>query len=365
MGKRDYYEVLGVQKNADEKEIKRAYRKLAKKYHPDTNPGDKHAEQQFKEVTEAYNVLSDAEKRKLYDQFGFAAFDGSMGAGNSQEDFRNWNTAGSGFKNWNTAGSGFKNWNAAGSGFGEGGGYQEYHFEGGNMDDLFGDLFGDIFGKGSGGGAGQSFHQGFGGAGQGFQQGFGSGAGQGFQQGFGGAGHRGRDIESELTVSFEEAAFGCDKRIALDGSRKQTLEVHIPAGIDEGQSVRLRGKGYPGSGKMPAGDLILKVHIAEKAGFERKGMDVYTTENIPYTTAVLGGEAVFKTLYGNVKCKIPAGTQSGSKIRLKQKGIVSMKDPSVHGDAYVTIQIAVPRSVSPREREILRELQEARYKAAG
>lgn len=331
MGKRDYYEVLGIQKNADEKELKRAYRKLAKKYHPDTNPGDKHAEQQFKEVTEAYNVLSDPEKRKLYDQFGFAAFDGSMGAGNPQGD-----------GNWNSANSGFGNWNTAHSGFGNNGGYREYHFEGGDMNDIFGDLFGDIFGSNSG----QNFHSSFSGR---------AGAGS----------RKGRDLESEITVSFEEAAFGCDKRITFDGSRKQTLEVHIPAGIDEGQSVRLKGKGYPGSNGMPAGDLILKVHVAEKHGFERKGMDVYTTENIPYTTAVLGGEAVFRTLYGNVKCKIPAGTQSGSKIRLKQKGIVSMKDSSVRGDAYVTIQIAVPRSVSPHEREILKELQEARYKAAG
>ena len=139
-----------------------------------------------------------------------------------------------------------------------------------------------------------------------------------------------------------------------------SLEVQIPAGIDEGQSVRLKGKGYPGSGGAPAGDLPLKVHIAEKPEYERKGMDVYTTENIPYTTAVLGGEAVSHTLYGNVTCRIPAGTQSGSKIRLKEKEIVSMKNPAVHVDSYVTIQIAVPRTVTPEEQKKLKELEQLR-----
>lgn len=317
MAKRDYYQVLGVQKGVDEKEIKKAYRKLAKKYHPDTNSGNKYAEQQFKEVTEAYHVLSDPEKRKLYDQFGFAAFDGSMGEGNA----RNSQSAG-----WNMNPGGFD--------YGNHGSYREYHFEDGDMDEMFGDLFGDLFGNRSR----QSFHGGFGSRTA--------------------SGQKGQDLQSEITISFEEAAFGCEKRFSFEGDQRQSLEVHIPAGIDEGQSVRLKGKGYPGRGGMPAGDLFLKVHIAEKPGYTRAGMDVFTTEKIPYTTAVLGGQVVFSTLYGAVKCRIPAGTQSGSKIRLKQKGIVSMKDPSVYGDAYVTIQIAVPRSVTPQERRKLQELQE-------
>lgn len=292
MGKRDYYDVLGISKDADEKEIKHAYRKLAKKYHPDASGDDKYAEQQFKEITEAYNVLSDAEKKKLYDQYGFAAFDGSVGAEQAQSGFD----------------------------FGRGGHYKEYHYS--NVDDsIFDDIFGDFFGKRSNN-----------------------------------SGRKGRDVESDITISFEEAVFGCTKRFSFEGSQNM-VEVKIPAGIDEGQSVRLKGKGHSGSMGMPAGDLYLKVHIMEKPGYERRGMDVYTTENIPYTTAVLGGEVLFHTLYGEVKCKIPAGTQSGSKIRLKQKGIVSMKDSSVHGDAYVTIQIKVPRSVTPREREMLRELE--------
>lgn len=309
MQKRDYYEVLGINKNADEKEIKRAYRKLAKKYHPDINPGDKQAEQKFKEVTEAYNILSNPEQKKLYDQFGFAAFDDGTGDGEFYRHSGNGSYSG-------------------GFDFGNGGHYTEYHFEGGDMDDLFGNIFGDMFHGG-------------------FQDGFGQERKQ--------KKRRGGDIQSEITISFDEAVFGCDKVIHFEDSRMQSLKVHIPAGIDEGQSVRLRGKGKAGTAP---GDLLLKVHITGKKGYERKGMDVYTTESIPYTTAALGGTARFHTLYGAVQCKIPAGTQSGTKIRLREKGIVSMKNPSVHGDAYVAIQIQVPKSLTPEERRKLEELEQ-------
>lgn len=197
MAKRDYYEVLGIGRNADAKEIKKAYRKLAKKYHPDMNPGDKQAEQKFKEITEAYNVLSDTEKKKLYDQYGFAAFEeGGNPYGNGGQG-----TAGNGFH------GGF-----GGFDFGQGGngGYHEYHFENGNMGDM-GDIFGDIFGN--------MFHgkssSGFGGQSRGFDsQGFHS---QGDFGGFGGrsAQAKGSDLHSEVTVSFEDAAFGCDKMLRL------------------------------------------------------------------------------------------------------------------------------------------------------
>ena len=343
MTKRDYYDVLGIQKNADEKEIKRAYRKLAKKYHPDTNAGNKQAEERFQEITEAYNVLSDPEKRKLYDQYGFAAFDENMGPGGTY-----------GYGGSGTGGG----WSRKDFHSGNGGQYTEFHFEGQDMDDIFGN-FGNIFGDMFGGGSGRRTGHGFGRNAGGAQSG--NAYGGSFQG-------KGRDLESELTISFEDAAFGCTKRLSFEGDRSQSLEVRIPAGIDEGQSVRLKGKGYPGTGGMPAGDLLLKIHIAAKSGYERKGMDVYTTENIPYTTAVLGGEAVFHTLYGPVKCRIPAGSQSGSKIRLRQKGIVSMRDSSVHGDAYVTIQIAVPKNITPQEKKILQELQElqdVKHRAAG
>ena len=331
--KRDYYEVLGVSRNADAGTIKKAYRKLAKKYHPDTNPGDKQAEKSFKEVTEAYTILSDPEKKRLYDQFGHSAFDGS-GAGQ------------------NPHGNPFEN---------AGGGYQEYHFESGNMDDIFGDMFKDIFhgssSKSTDGFGGHGFHRssfyddgsGFGGFG-----GFGGHGSAGFDQ-------KGQDLNASVSVTFDEAAFGCDKRITLQdqSGKAQTLEVHIPAGIDSGKSIRLRGKGMPGTGKGGAGDLLLKVTVQPKAGYERKGMDVYTTVSIPYTTAVFGGEARVHTLYGDVMCKIKEGTQSGSKIRLRGKGIVSMKDANVHGDQYVTVQIQVPRHLNAEARQKLMEYKEA------
>ena len=267
MAKRDYYEVLGINKGADDKAIKRAYRKLAKKYHPDTNPGDKQAEQKFKEVTEAYNVLGDEKKRKLYDQYGFAAFEEGAAGGGA----------------------------GAGSGFGGG-----------------------------------SFKS------------------------------KGQDLHAEIRVSFEDAAFGCEKVINLSsgqGAPAQSLKVRVPAGIEDGKSIRLRGKGGPGMNGGEAGDLLLKIHVDEKTGYERKGMDVYTTISVPFTTAVFGGEAIVNTLKGSVKCKIPAGIQSGSKIRLRGKGIVSMKDPSVHGDMYAAVQIQVPRNLSPEAKQKLREFE--------
>ena len=329
--KQDYYEVLGIGKQADEKEIKRAYRKLAKKYHPDMNPGDKVAEQKFKEVTEAYNVLSDKEKKKLYDQFGFAAFDE---AGNARAD----------------AGSGFYGGAGGQGGFRSGSGYQEFHYEGGDMGDMFGDNLGNMFhGNASG-------HSGYYSNGSGFG---GFGGQKGYRQQ---ASYKGEDLHADITVGFDEAAFGCDKMIhiqAADGTGVQSLSVHIPAGIDDGKSVRLRGKGHPGFGGGENGDLLLKVHIAPRSGYERKGMDVYTTADIPFTTAVFGGEASFPTLYGNVVCKVPAGTQSGKKIRLRGKGIVSMKDPKVHGDQYVTIQIQVPTTLTAEQRQKLHEFENA------
>ena len=199
------------------------------------------------------------------------------------------------------------------------------------MDDMFGDIFGDIFHHG---GSRGNFSR------------------------------KGQDVRVQVEVSFDEAAFGCDKVIRLQdpaaaGGAVQSLQVHIPAGIDTGKTVRLKGKGMPGINGGENGDLLLGVTVRGKDGYERKGMDVYTTVQIPFTTAVFGGEAVVSTLYGNVLCKIRKGMQSGTKIRLKGKGIVSMKDPSVHGDQYVTVQIQVPRSLSPEAERKLREFQAA------
>ena len=322
--KRDYYDVLGISRSADKNAIKRAYRKLAKKYHPDTNAGNAQAEEKFKEATEAYNVLSDPEKKKLYDQFGHAAFDGgASGAG------------GSGAYGQGPGGGTY-------SYTGPNGSFHEYHFEGGDMDDILKNIFSGGF---SGSGGSGSFH--------------------GFDV-FGNAGYRqdGSDITAEIDVTFDEAAFGGDKIIRLSDAQGsnaagQSLKVHIPAGIDDGKSIRLRGKGMPGLSGGKAGDLLLKVKVGTKPGFERKGMDVYSTVNIPFTTAVLGGEAVVQTLTGRVVCKINPGTQSGTKIRLRGKGIVSMKDASRHGDQYVSVQIDVPKNLSSEAKRKLKEFEAA------
>lgn len=303
--KRDCYEVLGVSRNAEDAAIKKAYRKLAKKYHPDTNAGNAQAEEKFREATEAYDILSDPEKRKLYDRFGYAAFEENADA------CRN-----------------------------------AYGFEGG-ADDFFKNFFG-----------GADFHQGNGFGDAGFYQ----------RNGFGGGFHAGgfcrdgSDLEAEISVSFEEAAFGCDKVISLadgNGRKGRALKVHIPAGIEDGKTIRLREKGGPAVGKGRPGDLLLKVNVRSMAGFERKGMDVYTTVDVPFTTAVFGGEATVRTLYGNVLCKIAEGIQPGTKIRLKGKGIVSMKNPGVRGDQYVTVQIQVPKNLSGEAKRKLKEFEKA------
>ena len=358
--KRDYYEVLGINRSADKDTIKKAYRKMAKKYHPDSNAGDASAEEKFKEVTEAYNVLSDPEKKKLYDRFGHAAFEegaGAGGAGYGSSGFGGSGFGGSGFGGSGFGGSGFGGF----GGFGKGqsgayrspdGSYQEFHFEGGDMDDILKNLFGrgsrrsgksanssNGFGNGSFGGGG--FHG----------SSYGNGYGGSYQQ-------KGQDLNAEISIGFNEAAFGCDKLINLseaDGNGKQTLKVHIPAGIDNGKSIRLRGKGNPGYGGGQSGDLLLKVHVGERPGFERKGADVYTTVNVPFITAALGGEARVQTLNGQVMCRIPEGTQSGSKIRLKGKGIQVMGKAGVFGDLYVTVQVQVPRNLSEESKRKLRE----------
>ncbi len=328
MAKQDYYDVLGVSRTADEREIKKAYRKLAKRYHPDTNQGDRQAEQKFKEVTEAYDVLGNPEKKKLYDQYGMAAFDRGMGTGDP---------------GGNPSGQG-----SYFSGFGNNGQYREYHYTSGNMDDInMDDLFSELFGSGFGGHSGNRtfrdrFGHGFGSSSWNYRsQGGGTSYGSRGNYGAGAASasYGSQDLHAEMDLTMEEAALGCDKIIRLKGDREEKIQVHIPAGINEGQSVRLKGKGESGWDGGPGGDLFIKVHILRNSVYQRKGMDIYTTISVPYETAVRGGEAYVQTLYGPVKCKIPAGIRQGGKIRLKNKGVVSMKNADIHGDEYVTIQI--------------------------
>lgn len=317
--KQDYYKVLGIDRNADDKTIKKAYRKMAKKYHPDMNPGDAVAEQKFKEITEAYNVLSDSEKKKLYDQFGHAAFEEGFSPGDGESYDGPYGT------------------------------HREYHFTG-DASDIFGDIFGDLFNDGH-----FSGHGSFGGHGGFSGTHFYSTGGREPEFGYD---MRGDDTEADIEVTFDEAVFGCDKVITLRNGRtgkEQSLKVHIPAGIDDGNSIRLKGKGHPGMGKAEAGDLFLRVKVGEKPGYERKGQDIYTKVNVPYTTAVLGGDVRVHTLYGDVECRIKEGTQSGTKIRLKGKGVVSKKDGKTYGDQYVTIGIEVPRHIGRNAREKLME----------
>ncbi len=325
--KRDYYEVLGVNKSATDAEIKKAYRKLAKKYHPDMNKDDPKAEELFKEVTEAYEVLNDKEKRKLYDQFGHAAFDEGAGQGGAYSSGGFGGTGGfGGFGSSGFGGKGFGGFGSGGFHFNgnSGDGYQEYYYTGDNLDDIFDGFFG-----GSRKGRSRS--------------------------------RDGEDVLAKVDVSFEEAALGADKVIrfrAPDGS-EQSLQVHIPAGIDSGQKIRLKGKGMPGQNGGGAGSLLLEVTVQSKPGFERRGMDIYTTVEIPFETAVLGGETIVPTLNGRVSCKIKEGTQCGTKIRLKGKGIVSMKNPSQKGDEYAVIQIRVPKNLSADAKQKLQEYAKA------
>lgn len=325
--KRDYYEVLGVDRNADDGTIKKAYRKLAKKYHPDTTVGNARAEEKFKEVTEAYEILSDHEKRKLYDRFGHGAFDGSGGAdreayGQPFGDFFHFGGKGPHAYRGTETGGTYEGTGGTYRGTGSDGSAFEYHFEGSDMDDILKNMFG--------GGYEDSFVR------------------------------ERADVEAEISVSFEDAAFGCEKTLRLEDGRGsvKNLQVRIPAGIDTGKCIRLKGKGNPGRNGM-AGNLLLRVKVGEKPGFERRGMDIYTTAYIPFTTAVLGGEATVDTLYGKVACRIREGTRSGTKIRLKGKGIVSMKDSGVHGDQYVTVEIQVPENLSEEAKRKLKEFEEA------
>ncbi len=332
--KKDYYQVLGVAKTADEATIKKAFRRLAKKYHPDTNKNDDAAAEKFKEITEAYEVLSDKEKRRLYDKYGHIAFSEGFDEA-AYERYKN-----AGFSGGST------------EGFKRGPGGFEFHFENGNMDD-FGDIFDDLFGgsfKGSG------FKNG----------GFNKRTGGFNSSSFGGnswsSSYRGSDIEADITISFDEAAFGCNKQITLEdpsSGKRQHLSVNIPAGIDQGQIVRLSGQGNEGRGNGAKGDLLLTVHIKEKAGIKRAGQDVYTTAFVPFETLALGGKARVHTLYGDVECNIKAGTQSGSKIRLKNKGIVSMKNKNAHGDQYVTVEAIVPKHLNDLARQKLQEYAKA------
>ena len=364
--KRDYYEVLGVSKDADDAALKKAYRVLAKKYHPDANPGDKQAEAAFKEINEAYSVLSDPKKRAQYDQFGHAAFDPRMGGG---------------------SGGGFYEGNAA------------------DFGDIFGDMFGgDIFGSFFGGG-------------------------RGAQRQAANAPMRGANVRATVRLTFEEAIFGCKKKITIDykeecetckgsgakpgtspetcptckgqgkivkmsqtmfgtvqnvqtcptchGSGKvvkekctscngtgykrirKSFEVSIPAGIDNGLSVRMPHGGEPGVNGGERGDLLVECIVSPHPIFKRQDTNIFSTVPISFATAALGGTIRIKTVDGEVEYTVKAGTQTDTRVRLSGKGVPSLRNPKMRGDHYVTLVVDVPTKLNAKQREALKNFDEA------
>jgi len=318
---KDYYQTLGVSKTASDKEIKQAYRKLARKHHPDVNPGDKSAEARFKEINEAYEVLGDPEKRKKYDELG--------------ANWRMYEQAqqqGGGFPGGgNPFSGGAWNINVGGPG-----GYRTMTEE--EMHELFGneDPFSDFF---------RTF---FGGGGGGPREGAGRA-----RQGRAPRTQKGRDIEHEVELTLEEAYHGATRRISIkQGGHARSVDVRIPVGVKDGSRVRAAGEGESGSNGGAAGDLYLRVRIRAHPVFERKGTDLHTTVAVPVTTAVLGGEAQVPTITGTVRLKIPETTQSGQVFRLKGHGMPAVGKPDERGDLYATVDVQLPRLLTKEQRAL-------------
>ena len=315
---KDYYQTLGVSKTASDKEIKQAYRKLARKHHPDVNPGDKTAEARFKEINEAYEVLGDPDKRKKYDELG--------------ANWRLYEQAqqqGAGFGGGgNPFAGGAWNINMGGPG-----GYRTMTEE--EMHELFGneDPFSDFFRTFFGGGGPRE------------------GAGRA-RQGRAPRTQKGRDIEHEVELTLEEAYHGATRRISIkQGGHARSVDVRIPVGVKDGSRVRAAGEGESGSNGGASGDLYLRVRIRPHPVFERKGTDLHTTVAVPVTTAVLGGEAQVPTITGTVRLKIPETTQSGQVFRLKGHGMPAVGKPDERGDLYATVDVQLPRSLTKDQRQ--------------
>jgi curved DNA-binding protein len=327
---KDYYSTLGVAKTATEKEIKQAYRKLARKHHPDVNPGDKAAEAKFKAINEAYEVLGDPPKRKKYDELG--------------SNWRMYEQAGAPSGAGPGAGGA---WNVNfGGGGPQGGGFRTMTEQ--EMRDMFGDSdpFSDFFHTFFGGAAGPT-----GGAEGGRSRGTSSGGRARARQG--------RDVEHELELGLEDAYNGAMRRLSMthDGQAR-TVDVRIPPGVGEGSRVRVGGEGEHGTGGAQSGDLYLRIRLTPHPKFERKGRDLYTHVSVTLTTAVLGGEAEIQTLAAKpVRLKIPPTTQNGQVFRLKGHGMPAVGKPDEHGDLYVTVDVDLPRSLTPEQKAHFEALQ--------
>jgi curved DNA-binding protein len=319
---KDYYEVLGVSKTATDAEIKRAYRKLARKHHPDLNPGDKTAEMKFKEVNEANEVLGDPEKRRKYDELG--------------SNWRAYEQAPPGARGAPPG------WDVHMGGGAGRAGYRTMTPE--QMREMFGtdDPFSDFF------------HTYFGGGGD-FTGGFGAGAGR---RGRAQRARRGRDLEQPVELTLEEAYSGTSRRLMIqqDGSSR-SVEVRIPAGVKDGARVRAAGSGEAAPGGQ-SGDLFLTVRILPHPRFERRGQDLYVSVPVPVTTAVLGGEVSVPSLSGStLRLKIPEMTRGGRVFRLRGHGMGSVGKPDQRGDLYATVELQIPAELSPEERKLYEELQ--------
>ncbi|WP_266205485.1 J domain-containing protein [Pontibacter kalidii] len=300
---KDYYKILGVQKNAPQADIKKAYRALAKKYHPDKNKDNPQAEERFKDISEAYEVLGDEEKRKQYDQLG---------------------------ANWRQ----FQQGGPAGQPYGgrPGGG-----FRGGD--------FSDMFGGGGGGGGFSDF----------FEQFFGGGARGGF--GGGQRARKGQDYQADMEITLQEAFTGTSRLLNVN---EQQLRITTKPGVADGQVLRIKGKGAPGPAGGDPGDLYINVHVLPDRRFERNGDDLTVSLPVDMYTAILGGEAQVNTMSGTLKLKIPAGTQSSKTLRLRGKGMPRYGHASQHGDLYVRIEVTLPTSLSAEERDLLERLRDLR-----
>jgi len=305
MDYKDYYKILGVSKNASADEIKKAYRKLAVKYHPDKNPENKEAETRFKEISEAYEVLRDPEKRKKYDQLG-----------------SNWNQ----FQGADAGGFDF-------SQFGGGRKGKSRSYFSGNMDDLFGDSdsgFSDFF---------NAFFGGFGGSSEGFRQ-------QAQQA-------KGKDLRSELTISLSEAYHGTSRLLNINGQR---IKINIKPGAYNGQELRIKGKGGKGRNGGPDGDIYLTINVQPGKNYSINGNDLVMQTDIDLYTAVLGGKININTLSGKLNINIPKGTQNGTKLRVKGKGMPVYGKSETFGDLFLQLNILIPTNLSKKEEELFRQL---------